>query len=287
GFRTRGVQNPFHGNHQNGVLFFSQAMFVSHDEEWPDNAGFDWRAARAFENHAGLVHLEGGEIQLAATTEGYAADLSQCRLHGVIIETSEPLRITGDSVRIAGGRTLMTRDDRPQFLIEPSLTGTLGLDAVSFYRPPGVGSYSNEPLVDARRASPDFEVRIDGGESVEWRWSQVGAGVKLVAGGRTRYRNHLLKMTSADPSAYVLSTGGESLLEARRVDRMGYTTDGWYLDNPGGTGELAATRNVGPPGFPPSQLTLTCRGATAAWTADPGAIRATAISVRAGELYWV
>ncbi|MFZ1867509.1 MAG: hypothetical protein WAU49_03370 [Steroidobacteraceae bacterium] len=287
GFRTRGVQNPFYGNHQNGVLFFSQAMFVSLDEEWPSGAPFDWVAARAFENHAGLVHLDGGEIQLATTIKGYAADLANCRLQGVIIETSEPLRIIGDSVRITGGRTLMTRDDRPQFLIESPLAGVLGLDGVSCYRPPGVGSYSNEPLVDARQASLDFEVRIDGGESVEWRWSQVGADVKLVNGAHARYGNHHLKMTDAAPGSYVLSTGTDSLLDAKNVDRMGYTTTGWYLDDPSGTGTLTATRDAGPPGYPAAQLALACKSTASAWTADARSVRATAVAVRPGELYWV
>jgi hypothetical protein len=287
GFRSRGVQNPFYGNHRNGVLFFSQAMFVSLNEEWPPGAGFDWTAARAFENYAGLVHLDGGEIQLATTISGYAADLANCRLQGVIVETSEPLRIIGDAVRITGGRTLMTRDDRPQFVVEFPLAGVLGLDGVSCYRPPGLGSYSNEALVDARQASLDFEVRIDGGESVEWRWSQVGADVKLVNGARARYGNHHLKMTAAAPESYVLSTGTGSLLDAKNVDRMGYTTTGWHLDDPSGTGTLAATRDAGPPGYPAAQLTLACRSAAAAWTADPRSVRATAVTVRPGERYWV
>lgn len=287
GFRSRGVQNPFYGNHRNGVLFFSQPMFVSHDEEWPLGAAFDWAAARAFENHAGLVHLEGGEMQLAATTGGYAADLANCRLHGVIIETSEPLRIIGDSVRIAGGRTLMTRDDRPQFFVEPGLAGILGLEGVLCERPAGLGAYSNQPLVDARQASPDFEVRVDGGESVEWRWTQVGADVKLVVGGCARYCNHHLKLTDAVSGSYLLSTGASNLLDTRNVDRLGYTTTGWHLDDTGGTGKLAATRDAGPTGFPAAQLTLTCDGPATAWTADPGSVRPTAVAVRPGELYWV
>ena len=61
--------------------FFSQPIFVSHNEEWPATSAFNGTEARAFENHAGLVHLDGGEIQLAATTASYA-DLSNCWSQG-------------------------------------------------------------------------------------------------------------------------------------------------------------------------------------------------------------
>jgi hypothetical protein len=68
---------------------------------------------------------------------------------------------------------------------------------------------------------------------------------------------------------------------------MGYTINGWHLDDPRGTGSLAATRDAGPPGYPAAQLTLVCANAAAVWTADPRSLRETALAVRSGELYCV
>lgn len=289
GFRTRGVQNPFYGNHANGALFFSEPIFVAHNEEWPDKPAFNWSEARAFENHAGLVHVDSGEIQLAATTAGYAADLSNCWLQGSVVETSEPLRVSGDFVRMSGGRILMTRDDQPQFYISPHLRGCLRFSNVCFLRPSGVGAYSNQPIVDARSAATDFEVHMSGTESLEWRWSQCAADVRLILGGVARYDGHRLKQTAADGYC-LLNSNAANLLESRNLDCLGYTSDGWYLHPGSATAQLIATTEPGPPPFLPAQLSLQSKGlATASFVdaSSPDSVRRTALRVRPGEVYFI
>ena len=290
GFRTRGVQNPFYGNHANGVLCFSQPIFVSHNEEWPKNQAFDWAKARALENHAGAVHVEGGEIQLAATTAGYAADLADCRLVGSIIETSVPIRIIGDEVRISGGRTFMTRDDQSQFYIQPALRGSLRFSQVSFQRSAGLGKHSNKPLVDATGAGAQFEVHLSGTESFDWRWTARGADVRLVQGTPARYVDHRMSITAADPSIYVLNSGAASLLDGKFVDRLGYSTMGWHLSRDVAAARLTATSYPGPEGYLPAQLSLAATGNAAAShvdTANLQSISISALRVRPGETYMI
>ena len=290
GFRTRGVQNPFYGNHANGVLFFSQPIFVAHNEEWPPRPAFDWKAARAFENHAGVVHVDGGEIELATSTEGYAADLSNCYFQGSIIETSEPVQIIGDFVHISGGRTFMTRDDRPQFYIQADVRGALRFANVSFLRSSGLGVYSNLPLVDATAADAAFEVWMNGTASADWRWAVQGADVTLVKGGTARYTNHRMSITKADPSVYLVNSTAASLLDGRSLDRFGYSTAGWYLHRGAGTAALMATAYPGPPSYLPAQLSLATTGAAVANhldTTNLATLRASALRVRPGETYMV
>ena len=290
GFRTRGVQNPFYGNHANGVLFFSQPIFVSHNEEWPHEPPFDWGRARAFENHAGIVHVDGGEIQLAATTAGYAADLCNCWFQGTIIETSEPIRIIGDFVRISSARTFMTRDDQPQFHVQDNVRGRLRFADVCFQRPPGLGAYSHQPIVHAANADPDFEVCMSGTESFEWLWSARGANVRLVHGATVRYVNHRMSITAADPSNYVLNSGAASLLDGRNLDRFGYSTTGWHLNRSSGTAHLTASPGAGPRNYPAVRLSLAAAGYASAShvdTSNAGALSASALRVRPGETYMI
>lgn len=290
GFRTRGIQNPFYGNHANGVLFFSQPIFVANNEEWPHTPAFDWKAARAFENHAGVVHVDGGEIELAATTAGYAADLSNCYFQGSIIETSEPVRISGDFVHISGGRTFMTRDDQSQFYIQPAVRGALRFANVSFLRSSGLGAYSNHPLVDATAADATFEVCMNGTASVDWRWAVQGADVRLVKGAVARYGHHRMSITDSDSAVYVLNSTAASLLDGRPLDRFGYSTAGWYLHQHSGTAALTATTHTGPPGYLPAQLSLATTGTAVANhldTTNPATLGSSALRVRPGETYMV
>jgi hypothetical protein len=290
GWRTRGVQNPFYSNSAQGFLHFADPIFVSLNEEW--SGGFDFSAARALEIYAGNVLAQGGEIQIASSTSGYAADLQACTLVGMNVETASPIQIIGDAVQIIGGQFTVNVDSEPAFKIKRGVHGVLSLNDVRFGRAATLGSYSASPIVDATSAPPTFETYMCGTQSFEWRWNLVGGDARLVQGGRARFRNHRMSITASDPNVYVLDTHlGGSLLDTAAFDALGYTMRGWHLNVDYGAGTtLSNTALAGPSGYLASQLTLDATGGAAANIADTSslaAIQSSCIHVTPTDLYWI
>lgn len=289
GWRTRGIQNPFYGNHSNGVLFFGEPIFVALNEEWPQGA-FNWAAARAFENYAGTVHVDSGEIEMAGSSSSvYAADLSGCWFQGSVIETNVPIQIIGDGVRLDSGRAVLLTDSTANFYVKSGVTGQMVMNDMYFQRPSGVGSYSGAPFVDARAANPAFEVILNDCQSYEWRWSLISGDVRLVLGGVPRYARHRLSITAADPNVYMLTTAPtDSLLDGAGVDRFGYSLRGWYGHNDFGSSFSFSNAGSGPPGYLSSSFALSSSGQGVANTVDPTSLAtliATALYVRPGDLF--
>lgn len=298
GFTTRGVQNPFYGNHSNGWLFFYGPMFVSLYEEWPNGSAspFDANAARSFENTDTQIIVSGGEL-VQAWGGTYAAEMTGCRFSNVGMEIVCPILINGDNVHIQGQRIFNGVDSVPDFEIASGVTGALHLTDMFFTRTAGVGAYSGSPLVDASAADAAFKVVLTNTQSYEWRWNLVGADVRLVSGGIAEYHNHRLSITAADPNIYVLNNQPiESLLDGTGFDRLGYTVgaggDGnWTLTNDfGGGTTMTNTTVAGPSGYLASQITLHATGQAVAGPGDPtslATVQATMLHVRPDELYWV
>lgn len=292
GWRTRGIQNPFYGNHANGGLFFSCPHFVALNEEWPVSPTFNWTDARAFENVSGIVVAIGGELIKAASNLGYAADMKTTWMDGIVVETACPIKITGDAVRFDGGaRMLMGRDDQPQFYIDVAATGTMQLSDVYFTRAAGTGAYSSQPIVDSS-ANSSFRTLMSNTQSFEWRWSLIGGDVRLVKGGVSQYDNHALSITVADSNIYILKTlPTDSLLDGSSFDRLGYTTTGWTLTNDFGGGTTVTVTSVaGPTGYLAQQVTLHATGQSLMGPGDAtslATIKSSMLRVRPGELYWM
>lgn len=292
GWRTRGIQNPFYGNHRNGFLFFSEPIFVAHDEEWTHSRDFNWPQARAFENHQGTVHSDGGEIQMSGSSKStYAADLANCEFQGAVIETNVPLRVVGNSVNFNGGRALCLVDRQPQFVIQRSLRGQLVLNDMRLIRPAGLGTYSSEPLVDARAAEPTFQVILNNCMTQEWRWSQISGDAKLVRGGTPRYRGHRLKITASDPYTYVLDTSPGACSFTNSRDRYGYDLSGWHgHHDPASILDFKTAATSHPPGYLPTHFSLYCNRRGIADNLDDrtlSSIQRTALQVHPGDLFLV
>lgn len=290
GWRTRGVQNPFYSNCILGVLFFSDPIFVSLHEEW--TSPFSYANARALEIYAGAVYVQGGEIQIASSTEGYAADLQDCVLEGMNVETANPIQIIGDGVQIRGGIFSVDVETQPAFKVKAGVAGLLFLSDARFVRAASVGSRSPVPIVDARIAASTFEIFMCGTHSFEWRWSLVGGDSRLVQGGSVRYRNHRMSISAADPNVYVLNTGPtDSLLDGTGFDRLGYTKAGWYLNVDYGAGSKLLNSSVpGPAGYLSSQLSIVATGNAAACIADCStldSLRANCIRISPRDLFWI
>lgn len=290
GWRTRGVQNPFYSNCAEGFLHFSEPIFVSLNNEW--SGTFNYTAARALEIYAGVVLAQGGEIQIASSTAGYAADLQSCTLVGMNIETASPIQVIGDGVQIIGGGFSVDVDSEPAFKIKSGVSGTLSISSTRFSRAATLGSYSGSPIVDATSAAATFETYLAETQSTEWRWSLVGGNVRLVLGGRARYRNHRMNITESDPNVYMLNTiPTDSVLDSPSFDHLGYTPTGWNLTIDYGAGSaLNKTTLAGPPGYLASQLSLVATGNAAANIASPASLatlQASCIHVSPTDLYWI
>ena len=289
GWRTRGVQNPFCSNHKAGVLFFSNPIFVSLDEEWPKAAKFNWNESRAFEGLDGVVVTTGGELQRSGSAQGYAADVGMSdRFIGTVLETSAPIRVQSGGAVFDNCRSLMTRDDQPLFYISPEAKGDLIISRSHLVRPANVGSDSAQPVVDARRADNSFEIQMTDTELYEWRWNLIGGDVRPVLGGVPRYRNVKLNITRTDPHYYVLDTNAANLFDSRAVDTLAYSTAGWYLTNEFGDGTTWAVVPDGPVGYVPSSIELNATGHAFLTNTDvssAASIRATSFRVRPGGTY--
>lgn len=295
GWRTRGIQNPFYGNHTNGVIFFSQPIFVALAEEWPAVPTFNLAASRAVENRVGTLCVTGGELQLASTNLGFAADLANTFWDGGFIEVSEPIQIVGNDVHISGARALMGRDDQSLFKIGTGVTGRLTLSDTYFTRSAGVGAYSAICMVDDSAAASTFRTVFNNTESFEWRWSLLGGNVRLTKSGIAVFNRHRLSITAADLSVYVLDNcANTNLLDGLSFDRLGYTTTGWNLFQDFGAGTtLTVSTATGPAGYLASQIQLaapTTQQAIGTYgnpnTVTLTNLKASALKVRPGELYW-
>jgi hypothetical protein len=359
GWRTRGCSNPFYGNHNNGVLQFTDGIFVVVAEEWPNPAvtftasvggattgtltaaivngqyafnfgdgefrtvtvtggttcnwtgaltagaittanysAFNYINGRCFEDVKGIYNRKGGELQFGSAGVTVAAELLNTFLSDVIIETSGPIRVNGDGVRISGGRFLQDQL-QPCINIGSGATGVLAISDMYFNRTAGVGAFDNNALIDASGVVGAFEIILADTESFEYRWTCVGADVRLVKPSSTttvRYKNHRMNMTAADTNVYILNTGPtDSILDITAFDRLGYTTNGWNLfqDFGGGT-TLTVTTAAGPTGYLASQIQLLApAGQQAIGTyGNPNAVTLTnlktsAVFVHPGDLYWV
>ncbi len=294
GWRTLGVENPFYSNAVEGFSHFSEPIFYSGHENWTLPPNYD--TARALEIAAGALFAQGGELEIPSSASGFAAELRQATLVGMYIEVANPIHVTGDNVQIIGGTLYNLSSKVAGVVIAPGVVGSLQLNGVRLQRQPGVGAYSNLPMIDATRAGA-LEIVLANSVSAEWRWSLLGADIRLVTtttgnGTVVRYQAHRMQMTAGDPNVYVInSQPTDSILDGTDFDRLGYTTKGWNLSNFYGAGTtMTATTLVGPKGYNANQITLHATGNAQATYGNPAnvaALQATALRVRPGELYWI
>lgn len=306
GFCSIGVENPFYSNATEGFAHFSEPIFYSGHENW-NGVSADYTTARALENNAGAIYAQGGELEIAASALGYAADLQNCSLVSMYMETANPIQIIGPSVNLIGGVIYNTGNSVAGIKIASGWVGLFEMNGVTVQRQDGVGNYSGSPMIDATSAGA-VEILLKHTKSREWRWVTVGGNARLVtttAGNGTliKYQEHDMNITATDPNIYTVRSPGDSLLDGYGVvssgaflpfDRLCYTTNGWQLNVVSGSGSsVAVTNSAGPTSsWPAVQLTLTATGnyATADTTGtSPGLakIQASCLRCQPGELYWV
>lgn len=150
GMQNKGVENPLYCNAQAGFLHLADPILYSGHEGWTATPNFI--TARAIEIVSCAIFIQGGEIQIAASNTGFAADLQSCVILGTNIETANPLQIIGDGVKIIGCSCAVDVASIPAFMVKSGVTGTLTLDGSRFSRPATLGSFDGTPLVNANSA---------------------------------------------------------------------------------------------------------------------------------------
>lgn len=290
GYHSRGVERPLYVNHGKGVLFLGIPQLVAHDEEWArDRPGaFDYRNNLAFEAIAGVLAIEGGEVQnsVAASASRCAlVDGGEVYLDGCIVEVSAPFDVRG-RLTIRGGRILNTQSMTSQFVVRGSNTAetVLRVTECRMFRNPRVGSFSDRPLLDMADGPGRVTIGFSGCEIAEWAMFSP-----LVTGDnrRVRFDRCLWHPDGSIPTRYHLDAATSDLLEGRGIDRAGRSIEGFYARDGAARARVVADP---PTASHAGALSIAGPGVAGLFTMDatsPQTVQRTGISVRAGDRFLV
>lgn len=297
GFHSRGIERPLYMNHLNGLLFFSAPHLVAHHEEWAAFAPgqFDYTLNRCFEAYAGVLVLEGGEVQnsIANETTGRCATIQggEVYINGCATEVNVPFEVSGTLV-INGGRVLNTQSITSQFSFSPSASSAskLRVSNCKLYRNVGVGSFSDRSLVSNVGAATGIEYHFDNCDFGDW-----AKFVPLIAANHqsAHFENcRWFPDGTQDPyfGVYRLHTMGHDLIDRPGVDTKGYTTDGFYQSIWYGGGTTWGLNADTPNGYYANSLEIVATGQAGYFTADPtslATLKATAMRVKQGDKFVV
>lgn len=285
GYHTRGVEKPLYINHDNGVLGLVSPHLVAHDEEWArDVPGrFDYTANQSFEAVAGVLVVQGGEVQnsIAATTATCATveKGSEVHLDGCIVEVNTPFLIRG-RLTIRGGRILNTQSMTSQFLVQGGEDSALHVSNCRLFRNPKVGSFSDRPLVVGQG-----DIVFDQCEITEW-----ADFTPLVLGKNTDVHFERCRWRPQGPTGrdYRLDTGAPDLLDGRPIDHTGRSLDGFHPQGPA-NGSTGVSRDIPTPSYGGS-IFIRADGFAGLSTLDTSSretVRQSGIRMRGGERFLV
>ena len=150
GFRTVGNSNPFYMNAVEGFVYFADPIFYSGFEDWTTT--LPQPTQRALEMYGGALFAQGGELEIASSATGFAADLQNCTLVGMYLETAAPIQIVGDGLNLVGCTHNNTQSTTAGFKVLAGTTGAFRATGGNFLRGTGTGVFSRVPLVDASTA---------------------------------------------------------------------------------------------------------------------------------------
>lgn len=303
GWRTRGVQNPLLMNHSEGFLNMVAPQLICGNEEWASHPSvtFNWTVGRAFECVNGWLYVEGGEVEKAGSSLGFAADCSNLQMVNTNIETACPMQLVGppsgaaspsSGVNLSNCRHLMTTSGQSQWAATSTLqpNATLTLADCQFVRPTGTGAFDRTSMIDVSTAATNPpSVSLDDASVQEWAFVTAGGNCPLIKGASSYiYRNVRLQQTTTDANIYRVDNTTNNLLENRTLDILCYTQTGWFNNTDSGSTSVSVNA-VGPTGYNPSSLGISATGVARIISAnEPGGtttLKATAFIVRPGELY--
>lgn len=296
GLKTRGVERPLLMNHSNGVLFLATPMLAAHDEEWeafqPNK--FDRNTNFAFEANAGVLSIDGGEIQnsIAAVTS-YCAVVGggEVYLNGVITEVDAPFLLSGE-LTINGGRLLNTQSLTDQFVIAPSAnSGTkLKVSNTKLFRNAGVGSFSNRRLVNNTGSATGIEILFRNCDISEWASFVPAVSSNHQSTHFDDVRWYPDGTKDSHESVFLLDTHGMDLLDRPSIDNTGRTSDGFYQGLWYGAGTTWSISADVPNGNYAGSLSCNAPGQAGYFTCDGtslATLKATATRVKPGDKFMV
>lgn len=149
GFRTVGCSNPLYNNAYQGFLHLVAPILYAGFEDWTVASV---STARALENYGGNIFVQGGEVEYASQSVGYAADLAGVIFVGTNFETAPPIQIVGDGVQFVSCGLSNTGSAISEIKVQSGVTGTLKILGSTFQRSATVGSFSRATMIDASSA---------------------------------------------------------------------------------------------------------------------------------------
>lgn len=268
GYMAYGVERPFLSNHSNGVIDLESCTLSAQNQDW--SSGFDTTINRSFQALAGVVNINGGEVQnTIADTTGYAASVEggTVYLNNVITEVDVPFSVSGQ-LFINGGRIQNTQSLTSQFYIDSAANSAtrLRVNDCKIYRAANVGSFSSQPLINNTGSSQNIDISFSSCEIAEWAsFVPIGSNQQSIRFTDCKYYPD----GTLDPyyTVYLLNTDGANLIEAPGIDTKGYTTNGFYFTAGSGTGSMALNASV-PTSYYANSLGVTSTGASWVSTAD-------------------
>jgi hypothetical protein len=269
GYVSYGVERPFLSNHENGVIDLEGCTLSAQNQGWV--SGFDDTVNRAFQALAGVVNINGGEVQnTVADVTSYAAsvDGGTVYLNNVITEVDVPFSVSGQ-LFINGGRIQNTQSLTSQFYIAAAADSTtrLRVNDCKIYRQPNVGSFSDRPLIDNSGSSQNIDISFSSCEITEWAsFVPIGSNQQSIRFIDCKYYPD----GTLDPyySVYLLNTDGSNLIDLPNIDTKGYTTNGFYFEAASGSGSMALNADV-PTIYYAKSLSVIATGTCWVSTADP------------------
>lgn len=287
GFTTRGVQNPWYGNHGNGFMYMVSPMFSCNDEEWAlrpaGTPAFNWVDGRALENIKGQLTVVGGSVQKAGVPGGFGADIALTRFLGTTFEVVAPLRIVGDGVGFTSRSYVsVTKDSIPQFVLAAGLSNTTTtFNDSDASRAVGVGSYDGSSFFDATGAGLDNTLEIINSRLKEWKNDHISNNTPLVKNARVVLRNVSIQVTAGQPF-FNLDNSTQNLFTLKGIDGTGRTTTGWTaLD-----GSPPTIANNGPSGKTQSSLQIANQLAVAANESSVANIKLSTLPCSPGDRFY-
>lgn len=269
GYMSYGVERPFLSNHGNGVIDLEGCTLSAQNQDWV--SGFDDTINRAFQALAGVVNINGGEVQnTVADVTSYAAsvDGGTVYLNNVITEVDVPFSVSGQ-LFINGGRIQNTQSLTSQFYIASAADSNtrLRVNDCKIYRQPNVGSFSDRPLIDNSGSSQNIDISFSSCEITEWAsFVPIGSNQQSIRFIDCKYYPD----GTLDPyySVYLLNTDGSNLIDLPNIDTKGYTTNGFYFEAASGSGSMALNASV-PTIYYAKSLSVIATGTCWVSTADP------------------
>ena len=294
GYYCYGVQNPWYGNAANGIMFIDGAQFVTLPSGWPVSPAYNATNARAIENEIGLLFVNNSTIFKAASSLGFAADISNVKFTNCYFEFAPSIKIIGNNNKFVNCSFNQLIANQSLFTY-PSNVGNSEtyFTNCNFTRPSGSGLTSVTPFIDMSAITPTNaatnDITFDICSLLDFNWQTALGYVPFVNNvANLKFHNTRYRRSDSVTTKFLLNNRSSNMLVEAGKDYLGYDAATWYPENGSGTAAITIAADA-PTGFNASSVQLVATGGTArAMTIDPtsaSTIKATGFQVKPGDLF--